>query len=73
MLQVIKGAREYPSHSSVAALNNLIATVVEMEDPYEKFSEGIRNFHKHYCEDDHNSDWCCHDKVSVYQTIACLM
>ena len=58
--------------SCKAALNNLIATVVEMEDPYEKFSEGIRNFHKHYCEDDHSSDWCCHDKVSVYQTIACL-
>ena len=51
--------------SSKAALKNLIAAemVTDSEDPYTSFSEGLLNFHEHYCVDDHSSDWCWHEKV----------
>ena len=51
--------------SCKAALSNLIAVdkLYESEDPCQEFSAGILNFHAHYCQDDHNSSWCYHDKV----------
>ncbi len=51
--------------SCKAALKHLIATdrVLESEDPYAVFSEGLLNFHAHYCVDDYSSPWCWHEKV----------
>ncbi len=56
-------------NSCKAALKNMIACerVLEAENPYTAFSEGILNFHAHYCADDHSSSWCWHEKV--YNTI----
>ena len=47
------------------ALSNLIASerVLESDNPYEAFSEGVLNFVRHYCRDDHASSWCRHVKV----------
>ena len=52
--------------SCKSALNNLIASekVYDSEDPFSAFSDGILNFHSHYCLNDHSSQWCIHDKVS---------
>ena len=51
--------------SCTAALKNLISsdTIQSADDPYEAFSEGIQNFYKHYCLNDHSSSWCSHEKV----------
>ena len=53
-------------NSCKAALSNLISSeVIESSDnPYADFSSAIKNFHDHYCLDDHTSTWCHHDKVS---------
>ena len=53
--------------SCKVALHNLIASdkVCESADPYASFSDGIMNFHAHYCRDDHTSFWCHHDKVCL--------
>ena len=51
--------------SCTAAFKNLIASdiIQSAEDPYEAFSEGILNFHSHYCLNNHTSTWCHHEKV----------
>ena len=51
--------------SCKAALNNLISgdIIKESKDPYTAFSQGILNFHHHYCLDEHSSSWCIHEKV----------
>ena len=45
------------------SLNNLISTCIESDDPYNEFSNGLVNFYNHYCEDNHGSKWCYHEKV----------
>ena len=52
--------------SCKAALNNLISSdaIQKSDNPFQAFSEGILNFHAHYCEDDHSSTWCHHEKVT---------
>lgn len=52
-------------NSCKTALRNLIASdqMVESEDPYPLFSEGVLNFYQHYCLDVHTSTWCHHEKV----------
>ena len=54
--------------SCKTALNNIIASdrVHESDNPYSAFSEGILNFYSHYCEDDHTSSWCVHEKVCCH-------
>ena len=54
--------------SCKSALNNLIGSdkVYSSENPFAAFSDGIINFHSHYCLNDHTSLWCFHDKVSFY-------
>lgn len=51
--------------SCTTALKNLISAddIKTSATPYSDFSEGIKNFHKHYCLDDHTSRWCHHPKV----------
>jgi hypothetical protein len=51
--------------SCKAALNNLISSedIQNADDAFTAFSEGIMNFHAHYCCDDHSSTWCRHNKV----------
>ncbi len=51
--------------SCKVALNNLISSdrIQGSDDPYLHFTEGIMNFHAHYCLDDHSSSWCYHVKV----------
>lgn len=48
------------------SLSNLIASdqVQSADDVMEAFSRGILNFVRHYCDDDHSSSWCFHDKVN---------
>ena len=60
--------------SCKSALNNLIACdkVYENEDTFSAFSEGIVNFHAHYCENDHSSPWCFHEKVNSSLTMLCV-
>ncbi len=50
------------------ALKNLMANeeVLESEDPYAAFSEGLMSFPAHYCLDDHSSPWCLHEKVLLF-------
>ena len=52
--------------SCKSALSNLIGSdkVYSSENPFAAFSDGILNFHSHYCLNDHTSPWCFHDKVS---------
>ena len=52
--------------SCKAALNNLISSekIQSSDDPYSDFSDAIKNFHVHYCLDDHSSSWCHHEKVN---------
>ena len=52
-------------NSCKAALSNLISSdkIAASEDPYSAFSSALLNFYKHYCDDDHTSEWCQHDKV----------
>ena len=54
--------------SCKAALNNLISSdkIQASDDPYRDFSEGIMNFHRHYCLDDHSSPWCQHENVCKF-------
>ena len=42
------------------ALRNLMSCeeILQHEDPYKAFSEGLLNFHNHYCLDLHGSEWC---------------
>ncbi len=60
-------------NSCKTALNNLITSdrVSGSEDPYEAFSEGILNFHAHYCLDDRRSSWFYHDKVTLGTRTEC--
>ena len=53
--------------SCKTALNNLIASeaITEHENPYTAFSEAQLNFLNHYCLNDHSSEWCHHEKVSL--------
>lgn len=53
--------------SCSSALTNLISSdaVKGHEDPFSAFSEGVLNFHAHYCLDDHTSSWCTHEKVNT--------
>ncbi len=53
-----------------AALKNLITLVrvLKSEDPYSAFSEGIVNFHAHYCLGTHSFPWCYHEKVQCKTT-----
>ena len=32
--------------------------VLENDDPLKDFSEGLLNFHNHFCRDAHDSQWC---------------
>ncbi len=52
-------------NSCKAALNNLISSdkIQNSANPYNDFSDGLLNFHPHYCLDDHSSVWCLHEKV----------
>ena len=46
-------------NSCKTALSNLISSerILESNDPYSAFSSANLNFHKHYCEDNHTSEW----------------
>ncbi len=48
-----------------ASLSNVIASdkVQSSDDILKTFSEGIVNIINHYCDNDHSSTWCLHDKV----------
>ena len=63
-------ARGFFGHCK-AALSNLIASdeVHESEDPLISFSEGIVNFHSHYCLDMHSFTWCHHEKVMAISLV----
>lgn len=51
--------------SCKTALTNLISSdrIQSSDDPFKSFAEGLLNFHRHYCLDDHTSSWCHHEKV----------
>lgn len=40
-----------------------------MDNPYEKFTAGIKNFYKHYCEDKHTSEWCCEAQGNAFKSL----
>ena len=42
------------------SLKNLMSSpdVLESDDPLKAFTEGLLNFHNHYCKDVHDSEWC---------------
>ena len=52
-------------NSCKTALNNLMSSekIKSSADPYDDFFIAIKNFHAHYCLDDHTSTWCHHEKV----------
>ena len=51
--------------SCKAALSNLLSSdrIKQSDDPFTAFSCAVMNFYRHYCLDDHSSEWCHHDKV----------
>ena len=58
------------------SLKNLMSCpdVLETDDSLKAFSEGLLNFHSHYCRNAHDSQWCKYhpkenDRVRVYATV----
>jgi len=49
------------------ALSNLTTSdeLQQADNSYKAFSDGVQNFLRHYCLDDHTSTWCHHDKVKI--------
>ena len=48
-------------------LANLISmeAITESENSFSDFADAVRNMYSHYCQDDHTSKWCTHDKVHI--------